>query len=344
MNMTVTQSDFGFAAGRTAKLYTLSSGGYSASICDLGCTLVSFSPPGGRSVVLSYGSAEDYLAGSSSLGATVGRYAGRIAGASFTLDGKRYELSRNDGENHLHGGFGKRYFTVREGLDGLEFTLVSPSGDEGFPGRLTLTVTVTLDGGKLRFAYRARTTKPTHVNVTCHAYFNLGGGDVSDHLLTVFAGRYFELGPGCIPTGHSRNACGTRLRFSSPTELSRALRAPELAGTRGLDHSFALPGWDTRRTGVMRGMGVLSCPAAGLTLVCRSTQPTLHVYTAGFLDEDANAGAIRGTTTLVNGAVCLEPQHLPNTPNCPRFPSTRLDPGSTFSEIIEYELIPTAKE
>ena len=333
MDITIEKAAFGSAQGRAAHICTLKSGGFGASFCDLGCTLVSFTEPGGRDIVLGYGRAEDYLAGSSCLGATVGRYAGRIGGAGFTLGGARYELERNDGPNHLHGGFPKRFFKVRGARGGLIFTLVSPDGDEAFPGELTLRVLVTLTGGRLRMEYRASADAPTPVNITNHSYFNLGGATVGGHLLRVCSDEYLETGEGLIPTGRRLKTAGTPLDHAEPTALSAAISSPLLKGTRGLDHSFPLPGEGLREA------ARLCCPESGLGLVCRTTQPTIHVYTAGFLHLDSVGVGKNGAPLVSHGGVCLEAQHAPNSPNIPAFPSTVLAPGRELREIVEYEIV-----
>lgn len=316
-------------------MFTLKSGAYSACFTDFGCTLVRFSVPEGngasRDIVLGYDSAEGYEAGSSFIGATVGRYAGRIGGAAFSIDGKRYVLPANEGRNHLHGGFAKRFFEVRQTEGKLLFSLLSPAGDEGFPGELRLTVTVTLENGRLRMEYEAVTDAPTHANVTNHAYFNLCGENVIGHTLCINGSRFAQTDEELIPTGRLVDVCGTPLDFTKPRAIEPALAAPCLARTRGLDHSFIIDGEG------LRTAARLSCPESGIALTCRTTQPTLHVYTAGFLDED-NFGIGKGGEKLKRfGGVCLEAQHMPDAPNHAEFASTLVTPEKPLHEVAEYE-------
>jgi aldose 1-epimerase len=326
------EKDFGCAFGRRAKLFTLSNGGLTASVTDLGAALVSVRVPdkngAERNVVLGYRDAAGYAAGTSSLGATVGRYAGRIGGSRFALRGREYRLPPNDGENHLHGGFGKRFFEAETTENGVRFTLESPAGEEGFPGALSLSVLYELDGSALRIVWEAVSDSDTHLNITNHAYFNLdGGGAVGEHLLSVNSDAYAEAAEGLIPTGRLKLLPGSPLDFRAPDRLKRAMEDGRLASTRGLDHSFMIRG----EAGKMREAARLFSEKTGVLLICRTTQPTVHVYTAGFLDLDASGLFPRW------GGVCLETQHLPDSPNKPAFPSTLLRAGETFREETEYE-------
>lgn len=326
---------FGTTSQGEARLYTLSSDSICACLTDFGCTLTRLAVPDRngewRNVVLGYDSALGYERGSSFVGGTVGRYAGRIGGARFSLDGREYTLEKNDGENHLHGGFAKRFFDAERDGGAIRFSLVSPDMDEGFPGQLTLRVRVSVRGGTLRFEYEAETTAPTFVNITDHAYFDLGGGAAA-HDLTVFADRYAET-EDMIPTGRILPVAGTPLDMTSPRSLEETVASPELIKTRGLDHSFVLP---KGRQGTLRRAALLKSRDSGISLLCRTTQPTVHVYTAGFLDLDAARDMASGAPLSRNGGVCLETQHLPDSPNKPGFPPTLLLPGEKYREITEY--------
>lgn len=331
----IIETSFGKTGSGEAKLYTLSSDRISAGFTDYGCILARLTVPDRngvpRSVVLGYDSAEGYEAGTSFLGATVGRYAGRIGGAGFGLFGRRFTLSENDGENHLHGGFSKRFYSVRREGDSLVFSLVSPDMDEGFPGELRLSVRVAVYGNTLRIGYEAETDAPTVLNITNHSYFDLSGNGAAGHRLKVFADRYAET-EGMIPTGRILPVAGTPLDFTCPRPIKDALDAPELAATRGLDHSFVLPETEGKP---LRDAALLSSEETGITLLCRTTQPTVHVYTAGFLDLDSAAQGF-GKPLLRHGGVCLETQHLPDSPNRPEFPGVTLMPGERFREVTEF--------
>ena len=330
--VSISEKSFGYALGREASLFTLSSGSLAVSLTDLGAAIVSVFARDkyglARNVVLGYEGASGYASGTSSLGATVGRYAGRIGGSRFTLHGKEYLLSPNDGENHLHGGFPLRFFEAEKTENGVRFSLESPEGDEGFPGALALSVSYELDGSTLRIIWEAVSGADTHLNITNHAYFNLeGGGTAGEHLLSVNADAYAEVGAGLIPTGRLKLLAGSPLDFRAPDRLKRAIEDGRLSSTRGLDHSFILRG----EAGKMREAARLFSEKTGILLICRTTQPTVHIYTAGFLYLDASGLFPRW------GGVCLETQHLPDSPNKPAFPPTLLRAGETFREETEYE-------
>ena len=322
------------AFGPGARLFTLDNGVIRAGVTDYGAALTELSA-GGVNTVLCYGDAAGYAAGSSSLGAVVGRYAGRIGGARFTLGGREYLLEKNDGANHLHGGFGRRLWHAEKTENGVRFTLASPDGDEGFPGTLRVSALYELAGSALRLTFEAETDADTVLNLTNHSYFNLnGGGDVGGHYLRVNADRYAETAAGLIPTGRLLPTAGTEFDFVWPRELSTALKDERLSAPRGLDHSFSITGAD----GSMRLAAELYSPETGAALICRTTQPTVHVYTAGFLDMDSAPHLKGGAKQLRNGAVCLETQHFPDSPNRPQFPTTLLRAGERFKEVTEYEL------
>ena len=329
----VFEKSFGAVSGREAKLFVLDSGALSVGMLDYGCTLAFVRIPArdGETVnaVLGYPDAEGYSLGTSCIGATVGRFAGRIGGARFTLDGKEYLLERNDGENHLHGGFHKRFYDAVRIENGVRFTLVSPDMDEGFPGELAFTVSVTLEGSVLRFEYEAASSRDTVINITNHSYFNLeGGGDVRGHILRVNAESFAELGPGMIPTGRLLPVSGTALDFTSPRAIGDISSCEELSLPGGLDHSFAL-----ENGGALAECARLYSEKTGVGLVCRTTQPCVHIYTGNFVQLDGAAAFPK------NGGVCLETQHFPDSPNRPEFPAAHLRAGERFREVTEYEFI-----
>ncbi|MET8948628.1 aldose epimerase family protein [Streptomyces sp. NPDC004542] len=251
------------------------------------------------------------------LGALVGRYANRIAGARFTLDGHTYALAPNNGPNSLHGGdhgFDKRVWEAEPVPHGVRLSRVSPHGEEGFPGRLEVSATYTLDAsGALRIAYEAVTDAPTVVNLTNHSYFDLGGGTgTAGHVLRLAASRYTPVDADLIPAGEPADVTGSRFDF----------RTARRAGT-GYDHNFVL---DKGVTDTPEEVAELHDPASGRLLTVATTEPGLQVYTADHLGDPFAPGA----------GIALETQHFPDSPNRPEFPSTELRPGGVYRSETVY--------
>jgi aldose 1-epimerase len=302
----------------------------------------------GRSadVVLSYPDMTGFLEKPQYFGATVGRYANRIAKASFSLDGHRYDLPKNNGENSLHGGtrgFDKVLWTVSAVTSGTEasatFTYVSPDGDQGFPGELTASVIYALnDRNELITRYRATTTKPTIVNLTHHGYFNLAGAssgrDVMGHRLTIVADRYAPTDAELIPTGELRPVAGTAFDFRTPHLVGERVhdgRESQLVMARGYDHNFVLNGGTTASP---RLVARLEDPVSGRVMELSTTEPGLQFYSGNFLD--ATSAGKDGFVYRQGDALCLEPQRFPDTPNQPAFGSARLDPGQVYRHVSIY--------
>ncbi|MEU7716609.1 aldose epimerase family protein [Streptomyces tibetensis] len=269
-------------------------------------------------VVLGFPDLDGYLAHPEPyLGALVGRYANRIAGGRFTLDGRTYALEPNNGPNSLHGGvrgFDKRVWEAEPVEHGVRLTRISPHGEEGFPGRLEISATYTLDGsGALRIAYEAVTDAPTVVNLTNHSYFNLAGsGDAGGHELLLAASRYTPVDADLIPAGGPEEVAGTRFDF----------RESRKTGS-GYDHNFVLD------KGVTDGpveVAELHDPASGRVLTVATTEPGLQLYTADHLGEPFAPG----------DGIALETQHFPDSPNRPDFPTTVLRPGEVFRSETVY--------
>ncbi|MFI8294992.1 aldose epimerase family protein [Streptomyces nigra] len=253
------------------------------------------------------------------LGALIGRYANRIAGGRFPLDGVTYALDPNTPPNSLHGGargFDKRVWDVAPVEHGLRLTRVSPHGEEGFPGRLEVTATYTLeDGGALRFVYEAVTDAPTVVNLTNHSYFNLAGagsGDAGGHELRLDASRFTPVDADLIPTGALEDVTGTRFDFRQARKVGS-----------GYDHNFAL---DKGVTKDAREVAELYDPSSGRVLTVSTTEPGLQLYTADQIEEPFSPG----------DGVALETQHFPDSPNRPDFPSTVLRPGEVYRSETVY--------
>jgi len=295
-------------------------------------------PAAGRpavNVALGFPSLDGYLSPKRSyFGVTAGRYANRIAGGRFVLDGRTHELRRNDGENALHGGpsgFDTHIWEVIDS-DGARLALrtTSPDGDMGYPGTVVVDVTYTLAGDELRIDYHAFTDAPTIINLTNHTCWNLAGegsGSIEDHVLAVNASMYTPVGHGLIPTGQFSPVDGTPFDFREPTPVGARLRdnSEQLAFARGYDHNFVL---DRSISGALTFAARLTEPRSGRILEVHTTEPGLHLYTGNYLD-----GSLIGTSGRAyrqGDCVALETQHFPDSPNQQRFPSTVLRSDASF--------------
>ena len=292
---------------------------------------------GPRNVVLGHATLEEYAASTAYLGATIGRYANRVAEGRFVLDGTEYTLETNENGNTLHGGlrgFDSRDWSVASvSEDAVTLTLTSPDGDQGFPGALDASVGYTVSGDEVRIDLSATTDAPTVVNLTNHTYFNLAGeasGSVDEHLLMVDADHYTPTDERLIPTGELAAVEGTPLDLREPTRIGDAVRRdhPDLRRARGIDHNFVVRGSGLREFATVRG--------AGLTLAVSSDAPGVQVYTGNFLD-----GSMPGTTGSLyrqGDGLALEPQAFPDSPNQPTFGSVVLRPGETYRRTIVWRL------
>ena len=280
----------------------------------------------------------DMILRAGSFGAVLGRYANRIAKGRFTLDGEKYELSVNDGENTLHGGrqaFAKRFWTVAYRTPTqATFTLESADGDQGFPGAVSAEATYTLEADALRLELKATTSKPTPINLSAHPYFNLAGAaalDVADHELEVFAGHFLPTDKQQIPHGEIRPVDGTVFDFRKPVAIGARVRHhdAQLLVARGFDHCFVLDG----DAGTLRTAARLTHRGSGRMLELETNAAGLQVYTGNSLDGSlvGHGGTYRQTAGLA-----LEAQAFPDAPNQPSFPSTILRPGETFVLTILY--------
>jgi aldose 1-epimerase len=343
--VTVAQQPFGATAdGAAVTLFTLANGrGMTVRLINYGAILTAVEVPDrqGRpaNVVLYVETLGEYLAGAPA-GAVVGRYANRIGGAKFTLDGVTYALTPNSGANHIHGGkqnFSKAVWKAEpaagDGWAGVRLAHTSPDGDEGYPGTLRATVTYALTAAnELRMEYEATTDKPTIVNLTNHAYWNLAGagvGDVLSHRLTVNADRFLAVDDALIPTGELRSVVGTPLDFRTPETVGA--RIGELPATRGYDHCYVL---NKKTPGDLSLAARAVEPAGGRTMEVWTTYPGVQLYTANHLSGKQGAG---GRTYPKHGALCLETQFFPDSPNKPQFPSTVLRPGQTYRQTTVHK-------
>jgi len=334
------------ADGRAAQIYTLHNGAVTVRITNYGGRIVSVLAPdhSGKTadVVLGFSTLEEYLKDASFQGALIGRYGNRIAKGQFSLDGHAYSLPRNNGENHLHGGPGGFYTklwtpTVRHEKDGdaLELTYTSPDGEEGYPGTLQAKVVYSLeDGGRLRLDYSATTDKPTVVNLTNHAYFNLAGegsGDILGQEMQVEADKFTPVDETLIPTGELKAVAGTPFDFTKATAIGARIGAPDpqLTIGKGYDHNFVL------RAGTgLRLAARVTEPRGGRVLEVLTTEPGLQFYSGNFLDGSLKGKS--GKPYAFRSAFCVEAQHFPDSPNQPSFPSVVLKPGETYRQTTVY--------
>ncbi|MBO9669136.1 MAG: galactose mutarotase [Sphingobium sp.] len=337
--------------GRAVEAVVLTNGkGMRVRVLAWGATLQALDVPGRKGtadVVLGYDGMDGYLKASNYFGASVGRYANRIAKAHFTLDGKAYQLSNNDGPNALHGGvkgFDKQLWQIGEVHAGaktasVSFTLLSPAGDEGYPGTLKIIATYALnEANELSVTYQATTDAPTIVNLTNHAYFNLAGASsgvsVLDQRLTIPAESYTPVDATLIPTGEFRAVAGTPFDFRSPHRIGDRIRKgtdEQLRFGRGYDHNWVI----TRaKPAGLQLMARMEDPGSGRTMEILSNQPGVQFYTGNFLDGTATGKG--GTIYRMGDGLCLEPQVFPDTPNRPAFGSARLAPGETYRNEIVY--------
>ena len=327
--------------GEPVEIFTLTNAhGLRARVMTWGASLVEMSVPDAtgklNDVTLGFDTLESYLKPNPFFGVIAGRYANRIALGKFTLDGKEYTLSTNDGRNHLHGG--KRGFDKRNwkreaaGPNAVRFTYLSPDGEEGYPGTLQASVVYTLtDGDGLQLEYRATTDKPTVVNLTNHAYWNLAGeGDILDHDIRIDADRYTVVDGESIPTGELRAVKGTPFDFTAPKVVGRDIGVLKDAPGGGYDHNFVC-----RRAGKeMPVVAELRDPKSGRVMTVSTDQPGIQFYTGNYLKNVKGKG---GRTYEKLWGICLETQHFPDSPNRPEFPSTTLHPGDTYRSTTVYQ-------
>jgi aldose 1-epimerase len=330
------------ADGTKVYRWSLQNGGTRLKVLSYGGIVQSLEIPDrhGRyaNVSLGYDNLAAYVAGTTYFGATIGRYGNRIAKGRFSLDGKTYQLSVNDGVNSLHGGakgFNTKVWDVEPftaGTDvGLHLYCTSADGDMGYPGTLRTKVTFTLNRhGDWQIDYEATTDRPTVVNLTNHTYYNLAGegsGGIYDHELWLAAGRFTPTDAGLIPTGELAKVAGTPFDFTRPKPIGRDIRTghPQLVTAKGYDHNFVL---DKGVTAEPEHVVTLRDPGSGRTLKILTDQPGVQFYSGNFLDGTLVGPS--GRTYRQGDGLALETQHFPDSPNEPSFPSTVLRPGRTY--------------
>ncbi|HTD24642.1 MAG TPA: aldose epimerase family protein [Terriglobales bacterium] len=325
--------------GTPVEIYTLRSGKIEARITTYGGIIVSLRVPDRKGnpddVVLGYDSLSQYVAKNPYFGAIIGRYGNRIAHGSFTLDGKTYSVSKNDGGNSLHGGtrgFDKVVWKAKPIKDGIELTYVSKDGDQGYPGTLTATVRYTLSEDALHIEYFATTDKATVVNLTNHSYFNLAGqgkDTILQHQLKINASHFTPVDSTLIPTGELKSVEGTPFDFRTSTAIGQSIDAADdqLVKGKGYDHNWVLD----KTPGKFNEAAELYEPVTGRVLQVLTTELGLQFYSGNFLN-----GTITGKQGRVypkRSGLCLETQHFPDSPNHPNFPSTELKPGERYHTV-----------
>ncbi len=330
-------------------LYTLvNKAGMEVCITNFGGRIVSIAVPDRdgkyRDVVHGFDSIAEYLPenNDSNFGATIGRYANRVGGAKFTLDGKEYNLPKNDGENCLHGGPTGWHYSVFDVLEQdashLKLALVSKDGENGFPGNVNVNVIFTLtDDNKIDIRYEATTDAPTIINMTNHSYFNLSGEPenftVLDDILQINASSFTPTDAGLIPTGEIASVEGTPLDFRTPVRIGERIGDTSfepIALANGYDHNWVL---DTKGDVSKPAASVVS-PRTGIRLTVYTDEPGLQVYTGNFLDGTVTGK--RGVTYKHRTAICLESQHYPDSPNKEAWPTVVLRPGEKYSSRCIY--------
>ncbi len=342
--MSVTEQPFGQTADGTKEtlLTCTNASGNQLKLTSYGARIVAVIVPdrdGKRvNVNLGFDKLDPYLVHKCFLGTTTGRFANRIAKGHFELDGKSYPLAKNNGPNHLHGGlqgFDRRHWTFKplETADatGVEFSLRSPDGDQGYPGNLDLKVVYTWsDDDALTIDYTATTDKPTILNLTNHAYWNLaGGGTILDDVLMVAADEYLPTDEGSIPLGKPAPVKGTVMDFTTPHVIGERideLKKPPHA-TKGYDHCYVLRG----PAGKLELAARVEDPHTGRTMEVLTTEPGVQLYCGNFLKGDLLSGGFNQHEGL-----CLETQHFPDSPNHPDYPTTVLRPGQTYRQTTVY--------
>jgi len=333
--------------GTPVELYTLrNAAGMAVKIATYGGIVTSLTAPDRQGhlsdVVLGYDTLAGYLKSSPYFGALIGRYGNRIAQGRFILNGKTYSLATNNGPNALHGGlkgFDKVVWQVNKAErtalgPRLTLTYLSKDGEEGYPGNLSVTAVYTLTNeNALRLDYTATADQATVVNLTQHSYFNLRGqGDILGHVVQINADRFTPVDGTLIPTGELRSVDGTPFDFRNPTAIGARINAEDeqLKAGKGYDHNWVIDG----ASGALRTQATVYEPVTGRTLEVISAEPGLQFYTGNFLDGTITGK--RGQVYAFRSGFCIEPQHYPDSPNQPSFPSVVLKPGETYHNTIIY--------
>jgi len=335
--------------GREVYQYTLTNkSGATVKVINFGAVVTSLTVPDRNGkfedVVSGYDSLHGYITGQSYFGAIVGRYGNRIGKGQFTLEGKKYQLAMNNGENHLHGGnfgFDKALWDAKTVQDSvgpsLQLTYVSPDGEEGYPGTVTLSVTYTLtDKNELRIVYEGTTDKATILNPTHHSYFNLSGSfnnTILDHLLTIEADTVTPVDKGLITTGRYLDVTNTPMDFRTPTSIGARIndQFEQLIFGKGYDHNWVIKNYTK---GKVRKAAEVYEEKSGRLMTVYTDQPGIQFYSGNFLNGSAMG---KGVSYQVRTGLCLEAQCYPDSPNKPEFPSVSLRPGEVYHQTTIYQ-------
>ena len=333
--MSITKRQFGFTRdGREVTCFIIANGNLKAEILDYGVTIRSLFVPdkNGKSVdvVLGYDTVQEYEENDGYLGATIGRVGNRIRKGKFILNGENYTLAVNNGPNHLHGGlkgFDKAVWKADEKENSIVFSHFSPDGDEGYPGNLSVTVTVTLEENGISLDYAAETDKDTVINLTNHSYFNLNGkGDVLEHTLKLNADKFNVGDSDCLPTGEIASVFGTVMDFTKEKTIGFGIDSSEpcvkLSG--GYDSNFILSGSPA---------AVLKSEESGIEMTVLTTEPGVQVYSANFLTPRKGKNGAKYT---YRNALCLETQHFPDSIHHEKWPTCILKKGEKFESKTTY--------
>nr|WP_228463111.1 aldose epimerase family protein [Chryseobacterium cheonjiense] len=342
-------SDYGVTAkGDSIKKFTLTNkNGMTVEVINFGGIITSLTAPDKNGkygdVVLGFTKPEEYFNGNPYFfGALIGRYGNRIANARFTLEGKTYDVDKNDGPNSLHGGkegFNTKFWNIEPVKDAqfstLKLTYTSADGEEGFPGKLTTTVFYTLtDDNALEISYEAETDKPTIVNLTQHSYFNLSGNftkEITDHELQINGDKFLPVNENIIPVGEQKSVKGSPFDFTVSKPIGKDINADDeqLKRGKGYDHNWILNGSG------LRSIAKVYHPESGRMMEVLTDEPGVQFYSGNFLDGkfDTKTGGKYQKRT----GFCLETQHFPDSPNQPSFPSTELKPGEKYQSKTIYK-------
>ncbi len=338
--MSVARAAFGPAAdGQDIDEYILgNANGLKVGIISYGAAIVSIETPDNQGhmadVVLGFDKTSDYQSAENPyFGACCGRFANRLAKGRFSIDGETYSVAANNGPNSLHGGlvgFDKKIWSAEIINDhAVSMSLVSPDGEEGYPGALKVRLVYTLtDDNELKLEYTAATDKKTILNLTNHSYFNLaGGGSVRNHVIRINADHWTVVDEHATPTGELRAVVGTEMDLREPTPIAR--NVDEVQGL-GYDHNYCINQMDP---GALTLAASVVEPQSGRALECWTTEPGIQFYTGNFIDHIKGKG---GMAYRKQEGFCLETQHYPDSPNHPDFPGTELSPGATYTQTTIY--------
>ena len=347
---------FGIATvdGQEVKLFSLkNSNGCLAQFTNLGAKMVSLYMPDAKGemgdIVFGYATAAEYAEcdnatgkGEPFFGATIGRYGNRIAGGKFNIDGTEYQLSQNENGNCLHGGsrgfYSQVFFAELKGDTAITFSRTSPDGEMGFPGNLDVKVTYTLTSqNAIAISYEATTDKPTVVNLTNHSFFNLAGEadtTINDEVIQIFADNITPVDGSLIPTGELMPVEGTPFDFRSGRMIGDSLASshPQIVLGNGYDHNFVLNS-DVEKNG-LRKAAIVTDNQSGRVMTVFTSEPGIQFYAGNFINSTQTGKC--GHKYPFRSALCLETQHFPNSPNIPAFPTTRLNPGETYTHTCVY--------